>query len=184
MSQLTGTDAPFARSLRERMFLLRSLPEGLTRASAHLQVTDHFLIGINLHLRCLREPATNWRAWKLRQKLPQAPDNSVVALIEMELTRAEHQQLLAVGSREVRFNRYQYQHGDDSYDIDFFMGDLLGVILAKLKSPVEQNTSTSVPPFAVLEVTHHPLFAAERLAASTAAELRAALANGEKNIAP
>ncbi|MEJ7615840.1 MAG: hypothetical protein WKF30_02440 [Pyrinomonadaceae bacterium] len=50
------------RALRERIFLLRDLPEGLTRASRHLQITDQYLTGTRLHLRKTRAPATNERA--------------------------------------------------------------------------------------------------------------------------
>lgn len=161
--------------------MLRDLPEGLTRSSNHLQITDHFLIGMTLHLRRLRAPASNERAWKLRQKLRDSQDNSVVWLTEVELAREEHQNLLAVGSREARFNRYQYQFEDHRYNIDLYLGDLLGLIIARLKSPVDRHVSAP-PPFAILEVTHHPLFAAEHLASSSTAEIRAALTGDEKSI--
>ena len=44
---------------RERRYLLQDLPEGLTRASPHVQITDNYITGTRLRLRKVRDPRTN-----------------------------------------------------------------------------------------------------------------------------
>ena len=38
-------ESKYARVERERRYLLQDLPEGLTRASHHLQITDNYITG-------------------------------------------------------------------------------------------------------------------------------------------
>src|SRR5215211_6652263 len=38
-------ESKYARIERERRYLLRDLPEGMTRADTHLQITDNYLTG-------------------------------------------------------------------------------------------------------------------------------------------
>ena len=44
----------YAKVERERRYLLQDLPEGMTRASPHLQITDNYLTGTRLRLRKVR----------------------------------------------------------------------------------------------------------------------------------
>jgi len=58
----------YARVERERRYLLQDLPEGLTRAEPHLQITDNYITGTRLRLRKVREPRTNKWTVKFTQK--------------------------------------------------------------------------------------------------------------------
>jgi len=44
-------DSRYAQVERERRYLLRDLPEGITRADPHLQITDNYMTGSRLRLR-------------------------------------------------------------------------------------------------------------------------------------
>src|SRR5260370_7659029 len=61
-------ESKYARLERERRYLLRDLPEGLTRASPHVQITDNYITGTRLRLRKVRDPQTNKWTVKFTQK--------------------------------------------------------------------------------------------------------------------
>ena len=63
----------YARLERERRYLLKDLPEGLTRASPHLQITDNYITGTRLRLRKVREPQSNKWTVKFTQKYAPNP---------------------------------------------------------------------------------------------------------------
>src|SRR5215813_13404348 len=62
----------YARVERERRYLLQDLPEGLSRADPHVQITDNYLTGTRLRIRKVRDPQTNKWVVKFTQKF--APD--------------------------------------------------------------------------------------------------------------
>src|SRR5713101_6552173 len=66
-------ESRYARVERERRYLLQDLPEGLTRASPHVQITDHYLTGTRLRLRKIRDPQTNKWTLKFTQKFAPNP---------------------------------------------------------------------------------------------------------------
>src|SRR5260370_13231481 len=61
-------ESKYARLERERRYLLQDLPEGLTRASPHVQITDNYITGTRLRLRKVRDPLTNKWTVKFTQK--------------------------------------------------------------------------------------------------------------------
>ena len=65
-------ESKYARVERERRYLLQDLPEGLSRADHHLQITDNYITGTRLRLRKVRDPQTNKWVVKFTQKF--APD--------------------------------------------------------------------------------------------------------------
>src|ERR1700745_1929761 len=65
-------ESKYARIERERRYLLSDLPEGLTRADHHLQITDNYITGTRLRIRKVRDPQTNKWVVKFTQKF--APD--------------------------------------------------------------------------------------------------------------
>src|SRR5216117_1168682 len=66
-------ESKYARVERERRYLLRDLPEGLTRADHHLQITDNYITGTRLRIRKVRDPKTNKWVVKLTQKFAPNP---------------------------------------------------------------------------------------------------------------
>src|SRR3954464_4701096 len=66
-------ESKYAQVERERRYLLENLPEGLSRADHHLQITDNYITGTRLRLRKVRDPRTNKWVVKFTQKF--APDS-------------------------------------------------------------------------------------------------------------
>src|SRR5258708_27586921 len=68
-------DSKYARVERERRYLLQDLPEGLTRADHHLQITDNYITGTRLRIRKVRDPRTNKWVAKFTQKFAPNPED-------------------------------------------------------------------------------------------------------------
>src|SRR5216110_1431277 len=87
-------ESNYARVERERRYLLQDLPEGLTRADHHLQITDNYLTGTRLRLRKVRDPQTNKWVVKFTQKFaPDPADFSRTIITNVYLNAAEAEAL-------------------------------------------------------------------------------------------
>src|SRR5688500_13685474 len=87
-------ESKYARIERERRYLLDDLPEGLTRASPHVQITDNYITGTRLRLRKVRQPQTNKWTVKFTQKFaPNAADLSRTIITNTYLTRSEERRV-------------------------------------------------------------------------------------------
>lgn len=171
-------ESKYARVERERRFLLRELPEPLTRASEHVQIWDNYITGTRLRLRKIRVPQTKkWRL-KLTQKYaPEPPDFSHTVITNTYLTAAEYQVLSVFEANEIRKNRYPFEFAGRRYTIDLFMGGLWGLILAETEFATdEEMKSLTIPPFAVLDVTNEELFTGGNLVNITLDDIRSELA--------
>src|ERR1044072_3982223 len=85
-------ESKYARVERERRYLLRDLPEGITRADPHLQITDNYMTGSRLRLRKVREPRTNKWTAKLTQKFAPNPNDlsrTIITNIYLNALEAE-----------------------------------------------------------------------------------------------
>ena len=167
-------DSKYARLERERRYLLDDLPEGLTRASPHVQITDNYITGTRLRLRKVREPQTNKWIVKFTQKFaPNAADLSRTIITNTYLTAAEAEVLAVFEANEIRKNRYPYEFAGRKFSIDMFLGDLLGLILAETDFVTDEELdSFPTPPFVVEDVTNNKLFTGGNLSVSTFAEVR------------
>lgn len=169
-----------ARIFRVRRFLLREFPAGLTRASHHLQIYDNYITNTRLSLRKQRDPHTNERTKLLRQKtlLHDDANNTICetfAITEMLLTPAEYEIISIFETNETRKNCYFYRHGEHELTIDFYLGDLLGLTIARVNfADDKQARNFILPEFAANEVTHHELFDSARLSEMTLDDLRTA----------
>ena len=164
----------YARLERERRYLLDGLPQGLTPASPHVQITDNYITGTRLRLRKVREPQTNKWIVKLTQKLaPKPADLSRTLITNTYLTAAESEVLAVFEANEIRKNRYPYEFAGRKFTIDMFLGDLFGLVLAETSfDSDEELDSFPPPPFAVEDVTNNDLFTGGNLSVSTFAEVR------------
>ncbi len=169
-------ESKYARIERERRYLLDDLPEGLTRASPHVQITDNYITGTRLRLRKVREPQTNKWTVKFTQKFaPNAADLSRTIITNLYLTAAESEVLGVFEANEIRKNRYPYEFAGRKFTIDMFLGDLFGLVLAETGfDSDEELDSFPPPPFAVADVTQNELFAGGSLSVTTLAEVREA----------
>ena len=174
---VTVAQGKYARVERERRFVLRSLPEPLTRASEHVQIWDNYLTGTRLRLRKIRTPQTKQWTLKLTQKFaPAPPDFSRTVITNTYLSAEEYEVLSVFEGNEIRKNRYPFELGGRKYSIDVFLGAFWGLILAEAEFETdEEMRSFSPPPFIAEEVTNDEAFTGGRLVYLTADEARADL---------
>jgi CYTH domain-containing protein len=164
----------YARLERERRYLLQDLPEGLTRASPHVQITDNYLTGTRLRLRKVRDPQTNKWTVKLTQKFaPDAGDFSRTIITNIYLNALEAETLAVFAANEIRKNRYPFEFAGRKFSVDMFLGDLFGLVLAEVSFETDEELDTfSRPSFAIADVTGNELFTGGRLCELTFADIR------------
>jgi CYTH domain-containing protein len=153
-------ESKYARTERERRFLLREMPEPLTRASKHVQIWDNYITGTRLRLRKIRMPQTKQWRLKLTQKFAPAPaDPSRTTITNTYLSAYEYQVLSVFEGNEIRKNRYPFEFEGRKYSIDVFLGALWGLILAETEFESDEEMRAFVPPpFVALEVTNDETF--------------------------
>jgi len=159
---------------RERRYLLRDLPEGLTRASAHVQITDNYITGTRLRLRKIRDPRTNKWTAKFTQKFALEAENLARTMITNVYLNAQEYEVLSVfEANEIRKNRYPFEFENRGFSIDMFLGDLFGLVLAEVSfTNDEELDNFPQPSFALAEVTNNELFTGGRLCYLTFADVR------------
>src|SRR5437660_77870 len=123
----------YARVERERRYLLQDLPEGLSRADHHLQITDNYITGTRLRLRKVRDPRTNKWVVKFTQKFaPDPKDLSRTIITNIYLNATEAEVLSIFEANEIRKNRYPFEFEGHKFSVDMFLGDLFGLGLAEV----------------------------------------------------
>jgi CYTH domain-containing protein len=182
----------YARVERERRYLLQDLPEGLTRADHHLQITDNYLTGTRLRLRKVRDPRTNKWVVKFTQKFAPNPDDLSRTLITNTYLNAIEAETFAIfEANEIRKNRYPFEFDGRKFSVDMFLGDLFGLVLAEASFETDDELdSFPKPPFALADVTNHEIFSGGALSQLTFADIRkeierSGLASaGSRNLTP
>jgi CYTH domain-containing protein len=167
-------ESKYARVERERRYLLADLPDGLTRADPHLQITDNYITGTRLRLRKVRDPRTNKWVVKFTQKFaPQPDDLSRTIITNTYLNALEAETLSVFDTNEIRKNRYRFAFAGREFGVDMFLGDLFGLVLAEVSFETDEELdSFPQPPFALADVTNDPVFSGGRLCELTFAEVR------------
>ena len=167
-------ESKYARVERERRFLLKDLPEGLTRADPHLQITDNYITGTRLRIRKVRDPKTNKWIVKFTQKFAANPEDlSRTTITNTYLNALEAEILSVFNSNEIRKNRYPFEFDGHRFAIDMFLGDLFGLVLAEVSfAGDDELDSFPKPPFAIADVTQDPVFTGGSLCELTFAEVR------------
>jgi CYTH domain-containing protein len=164
----------YARIEHERRFLLAELPQGLTRASRHVQIWDNYITGTRLRLRKIRVPETKEYTWKLTQKFaPDASDFSRTLITNIYLSAYEYEVLSVFEGNELRKNRYPFEHDRRRFTIDVFLGPLWGLMLAETEFETDEELrELAPPPFALADVTNDELFTGARLVGITFEDIR------------
>ena len=167
-------ESKYARVERERRYLLADLPEGLTRADPHLQITDNYITGTRLRLRKVRDPRTNKWVVKFTQKFaPDPEDLSRTIITNTYLNALEAETLSVFNSNEIRKNRYRFAFEGREFGVDMFLGDLFGLVLAEVSFETDAELDRfEKPPFAVADVTNDPVFSGGSLCELKFAEVR------------
>ena len=170
-------ESKYARVERERRYLLQDLPEGLTRADPHLQVTDNYITGTRLRLRKVREPRSNKWTVKFTQKFTPNPDDlSRTIITNTYLNALEAETLSVFNTNEIRKNRYYFDFEGRRFSVDMFLGDLFGLVLAEVGFETDEELDNyRKPPFALADVTNELLFTGGSLSELTFSEVREAI---------
>jgi len=173
-------ESKYAQVERERRYLLRDLPEGLTRADPHLQITDNYMTASRLRLRKVREPRTNKWTVKFTQKFAPNPEDLSRTIITNTYLNALEADVLSTifNSNEIRKNRYPFEFEGRKFSVDMFLGDLFGLVLAEVSFETDEELDQfPKPPFALADVTNEELFTGGRLCELTFSEVRTEIAN-------
>ena len=167
-------ESKYARIERERRYLLQDLPEVLSRADHHLQITDNYISGTRLRLRKVRDPQTNKWVVKFTQKFaPDTDDLSRTTITNTYLNPIEADTLAIFEANEIRKNRYHFEFEGRQFSVDMFLGDLFGLVLAEVSFDNDDELENfSPPPFALAEVTNNELFSGGRLSQLSFADLK------------
>ena len=158
-------ESKYARIERERRYLLEDLPEGMTRADHHLQITDNYITGTRLRIRKVRDPRTNKWVVKFTQKFaPNPGDLSRTIITNLYLNATEAETLSIFAANEIRKNRYYFDFEGRRFSIDMFIGDLFGLVLAETGFDTDEELDRFSPPaFAIAEVTNNEIFSGGKL---------------------
>src|SRR6267142_225897 len=158
-------ESRYAHIERERRYLLQDLPEGLTRADHHLQITDNYITGTRLRIRKVRDPQTNKWIVKFTQKFAPNPEDLSRTLITNTYLNANEYEVLSIfEANEIRKNRYSLDFEGRKFSVDMFLGDLLGLVLAEVSFETDEDMeSFPPPPFALADVTNNEIFSDGRL---------------------
>src|ERR1043165_2892617 len=153
-------DSKYAHIERERRYLLEDLPEGLTRADHHLQITDNYIIGTRLRIRKVRDPRTNKWVVKFTQKFALNPnDLSRTIITNLYLNATEAETLSIFEANEIRKNRYYFDFEERRFSVDMFLGDLFGLVLAETDFQTDEEMANfATPSFAIADVTNDEVF--------------------------
>jgi CYTH domain-containing protein len=173
-------ESKYAQVERERRYLLRDLPEGLTRADPHLQITDNYMTGSRLRLRKVREPRTNKWTVKFTQKFAPNPEDLSRTIITNTYLNALEAEVLSTvfNSNEIRKNRYPFEFEGRKFSVDMFLGDLFGLVLAEVSFETDEELDQfPKPPFALADVTNEESFTGGRLCELTFSEIRTEITN-------
>ena len=158
-------DSKYALVERERRYLLADLPEGMTRADHHLQITDNYITGTRLRIRKVRDPRTNKWVVKFTQKFaPNPGDLSRTIITNIYLNATEAETLSIFAANEIRKNRYYFDFEGRRFSIDMFIGDLFGLVLAETSFDTDEDLDHfATPSFAIADVTNNELFSGGKL---------------------
>lgn len=175
---IVPAESKYARVERERRYLLQDLPEGLSRADPHVQITDNYITGTRLRIRKVRNPVTNKWTVKFTQKFaPDPQDFSRTIITNTYLNALEAETFSMFDANEIRKNRYHFEYEGRKFSVDMFLGDLFGLVLAEVSFETdEEMDSFTKPPFAIADVTNNQLFTGGRLCELTFEDIREEIA--------
>lgn len=167
-----------------RTFLLQNLPEPLTRSSSHLQIFDNYIENTRLRIRSVRSPETKEWTFILQQRFAVNEQLSHWKIAEIYLNESEHsifepfenreiKKNERVESNEIRKNRYFLELDGKQIAVDLFLGDLWGLVLAKVDFETEKDLlEFEIPKFSVLEVTNDEFFSGGNLVGKKFADVQ------------
>lgn len=176
-TMLTNPSAPagkserYARSERERRFLLAGLASGGIEKTAH--IIDRYFLGTRLRLRQMIQTSGDsvTTFFKLTQKVP-GPGGAPGLTLTTYLNKEEFALLARLPGSELRKTRYSIP----PFGVDAFESALRGLFRAEVEfDDDEAMYAFSPPPWIIGEVTRDSRFTGGSLATLDSADLKAAL---------
>lgn len=158
-----------------RTFLIEGLPAPLTRASAHIQIFDNYILETRLRLRSVRIPETSVWTRLLQQRFPANGGNrSALKLSEINLNELEYAHFETFEGSEIRKNRYFHEFDGRSFAFDVYLGKLWGLNVARVEfDSSDELERFEPPPFAIFEITNDAFFGGDVLVTKNFEEVRA-----------
>ncbi len=109
----------------KRHFLIKELPEPLTRASMHIQLFDNYVPLTHLRLRNVRIPESKEWVYLFEHRIWSVDNFCTVTTIR--LSETEHSQLEHLEGTEIRKNRYWGEFAGREAEFDVYLGKLWGL---------------------------------------------------------
>lgn len=160
-----------------RLFLIESLPDPLTPASAHLQIFDNYIENTRLRLRSVRDPSSKTWSRSLQQRFA-TDEKGLIKTAEIHLNDDEYAAFEGFEGREIRKNRYFHEFDGRMFAFDVYLGNLWGLNTAKVDFGDAEQAGSFIPPrFAVFEVTDDPFFTGRELLSISFADVQARLSS-------
>ena len=155
----------YAVTEREKRWLLRRLPDGVTDP---VEIFDKYLAASTLRLR--RAQSASTVVYKLGQKVRHDPtDPSVNQVTNMYLSQSEFELLGQVQGAALSKTRWHWTVGESVLSVDQYGESLRGLVMAEIELPMDGVGPTS-PPLTVADVTQDDRFSGDRLASLTRPE--------------
>jgi CYTH domain-containing protein len=157
----------YARTERERRFLLRTFPQGVHVVRSR-RITDRYIEGTFLRLR-EQKYDDGLVSLKLTQKIPERGGGAKQGLItSMYLSESEFAVLARLPAKQFSKTRYSVP----PFGIDVFQDELQGLVLAEAEfdSPSEAD-AVAIPDYVICEVSEDDRFTGGRLVCATRPEL-------------
>ncbi|MET7858602.1 hypothetical protein ABZS81_15565 [Streptomyces sp. NPDC005318] len=166
-------DGKYARVERERRFLLAGLPNP-SSAVAVRSLTDRYLVGTRLRLRCVESPDPGGRTYKLTQKVPAGLPGPVQGLTtNMYLSLDEYRLLASLPAAVLVKTRFSIP----PLGVDVFGPPLHGLVMAEAELTDDAEAEAfAPPPESVAEVTDDARFTGGSLVRASRSEVLAWLA--------
>jgi len=164
-----------------RKFLIEGLPEPLKKSNSHLQITDNHIENTRLRLRKMRSPETKELTFILQKRFPATDKKGLWKIAEIYLNEAEHDAFKIFEGNETRKNRYFFESDKKIMEIDIFLGDLQGLMIAKVVFNNEKDFEDfEVPPFIIAEITKNQTFYGENLVGKKFIDIQAEISRMHK----
>jgi CYTH domain-containing protein len=142
----------------EKTYLVRKLPENLKQFQSK-EIYDIYIPAEYEHpIMRVRKNGNKFEITKKEQV--RANDASEQREHTIELTDEEYRVLAELPGKKVRKTRYRYEEGETCGEIDVFLDDLKGLVLAdfEFKTKAERD-SFVMPDYCLAEVTEEEIFA-------------------------
>ena len=166
-------EGKYARIERERRFLLAGPPPPMAVTGRH-RITDRYLPGTRLRLRCIDNLDSGEREFKFTQKVPASRPGYVQGLItNTYLSAAEYDLLATLPAAVLSKTRLSVP----PLGIDVFDPPLHGLVLADAEFSTDEAAQSFLqPPAAIAEVTDDARFTGGSLVCADRHDLLAWLA--------